>query len=47
MGTIIGKKGGKEEKTPTKFEKIGGSWRIVLPEPPRPQGRLQPPGGDR
>jgi hypothetical protein len=45
-GTTIGKKGDKEEKQPLKFEKIAGSWRIVLPDPPGRKGPPKKPGGD-
>lgn len=32
-GDAVGKRGGKDSKVALQFEKIGGSWRIVLPQP--------------
>lgn len=41
-GTAVGLRKGKdkpvEAKTPLKFEKIQGSWRIVLPKPAKKEG---------
>ena len=32
-GTVLTKTGDKEKEEPMEFAKVGGGWRIVLPEP--------------
>jgi hypothetical protein len=43
-GTVVSKVGGKDKEEPMDFAKVGGGWRIVLPEPkttpaPRDKGK--------
>jgi hypothetical protein len=41
-GTVIGKKAGKEQRETFKFKKVGGSWKMEPPEPPK-KGPVKPP----
>ena len=44
-GSVVEKKGEKENKQPISFKKIGGSWKIELPDAPTRKGPPPPKPG--